>query len=270
MFCNGETDNPTGNSLIEMMRKDLKAYMADDNTDKETALKALKESAVAQAEVKEGYKILEEHALRLAAEHCRTCQHYHIDIRDQDIKTDLLDKDVYVFSVFMPLQEHGMFLKLITNPKFGDTDDKMAFVQHGSYLMMPATAWHSGSFSTNLKGNLRAQIYVCLTPEGMSRGRPVVSSYLNDTIYQGDSDGVLLLDEHGRRPHVWDGAEAEVDEKGEVKVQVNEKCEVKVQGFPKGSIVLSHSGTDLEDAILHESESTISKVLMNLNDVLLL
>ncbi|CAB9503408.1 unknown protein [Seminavis robusta] len=82
MFCNGETDNPTGNSLIEMMRKDLKAYMADDNTDKEAALKALKESAVA-AEVEGRYKILEEHAdlLRSIAVNGQGCaKQWHVSM----------------------------------------------------------------------------------------------------------------------------------------------------------------------------------------------
>ena len=274
VFCNSFTVSATGNSLLDMLRSDGKTQWI--------------------APITEGYSVLKDHAIALATQHLqslgeteipefqvstdtaflqsrpfsipRTCQNNHIDMHAWYIRDNLLSKQIYVFSVFMPLQEEGMYLRLIENRSTEDGDDNMVFIMHGSYLMMPASCWHAGNFVTSLDGNIRNQIYVVLTPKGVKRPNLSDTAVGNDTVYQTDGkkktkeqkekeekekgNGVVLVEEDGRRIHVWDGEE--------------------VNGLKRGEITLSHSSTDSRGAVMHGEGPNISKLLCNMNDVLLL
>lgn len=282
IFCNGYTLSATGNSLLDMLRRDERMDLS--------------------ASITVGYDVLKDHAIELATQHLkslgyketeipefqvsydtaflqsrpfsipRTCQHNHTDIWKYYIRDNLLANKIYVFSIFMPLQEEGMYLRLLENSDTLDGDDNIVFIMHGSYLMMPVTCWHAGNFVTSLDGNIRSQIYVVLTPKGVQRPDLSNKAVSGDRLYQEDkkpkakkarkkrkdekadeeekAKGMMLVAEDGRRIHLWEG------ETGD--------------GLVNGQVTLCHSSTDTKGAVMHDEAPNISKLLCNMNEVLLL
>ena len=113
----------------------------------------------------------------------------HLDVAAGTIY-DYIQKGVYVYSIYVPLVKEGMWLQVweSSNPdtkenwmKGADLRGRMVHITHGSFFVLPITAYHGGNFATTYNGNIHAHFYITVMPKGGTK--PQLKQGANEYLY---------------------------------------------------------------------------------------
>ena len=232
LFYLGGTQNQVDGDVVEDLTQQLNdqgiedrfplgAFIAAFNTFK-AQMKGRLVTALGTAGVGNGRQYdlsVDFHYIRVA-----TCQDHlrvelpHLDMSAERIRT-AQDGNNWIFVLLFPLEEAGMFVRVVANNKYyhgdaeaddqanarandedddeddptdndvkqGDNEQKirLIYICRGSYLLMPITAWYALGFANNNNGNLGVRMYLTLTPIAPPNQQRIQKTVIrpNDAVY---------------------------------------------------------------------------------------
>ena len=109
----------------------------------------------------------------------------------------LLQNGQFLFAAFFPFTKDGSWIKLVTSEE--GRKGRFVYIKHGSVLITPITALHSGNFAHCMSGNPRGHLFLTLTLESKQSTRIIHNDdehgenmYLHEDSKKTPAEGYML------------------------------------------------------------------------------